>query len=111
MGLFQRLFGKKNKPPETAPTVVDSVTAEKTAVSEEWQELPFYVTADVPEKELVTVVATAIAAGDQPNSQFVVKKIQVKNPEAQLVSLIATSIAAGDQPDSQFIVKKIYQRK
>lgn len=111
MGLFQRLFGKKNTESATVSTDVTSEKTEKVDELADWQEVPFYVTADVPEKELVTVVATAIAAGDRPDSQFVVKNIQVKNPEAQLVSLIATSIAAGDQPDSQFTVKKIYKRK
>lgn len=113
MGLFQRLFGKKNTTPESAELPRAQAVTIKEPLEDElagWAEVPFYVGADVPEKELVTVIATAIAAGDRPESEFRVNKIQVKNPEAQLVSLIATAIAAGDRPEAELIVKKIYKR-
>lgn len=111
MGLFQRLFGKKNTMPEISeeqPSVLKQPVIEEELSG--WVEVPFYVDAPDVEKELVTVIATAIAAGDQPTSEFRVKKIQAKNPEAQLVSLIAAGIAAGDQPETRLAVKKIYKR-
>ncbi|OJG38594.1 hypothetical protein RV01_GL002380 [Enterococcus dispar] len=57
------------------------------------------------------MVATSIAANNQPESSFIVKKIMKKNQEAELVAVIAASIAAEMKPESEFVVKKIYQRK
>ncbi|MDH6365846.1 hypothetical protein M2139_002869, partial [Enterococcus sp. PF1-24] len=70
-----------------------------------------FIETDPAEYELVSVLATAIAAGDHPESEFVVKKIQQRNPEVRLVSIIAASLAAELSEDSQFVVKKIYQKK
>lgn len=113
MGLFQRLFGKKtieqNAVKEKQPATPKQ--SSPTAIAEEWQEVPFYLESEPQERELVAVIATAIAAGDAPESEFQVKRVLKKNPEAQLVAVIATAIAAGDAPASQFQVKKIYQKK
>lgn len=113
MGLFQRLFGKKTVASDTVnkkqPVAIKEPSPE-VAVSQ-WKEVPFYVESEASEQELVATIATAIAAGDAPESQFQVKKVLKKNPEAQLVATIATAIAAGDAPASQFQVKKIYQKK
>lgn len=108
MGLLDWLFGKKPEPPKASVTPM-AVPVEK--VDDSWEEVPFYIPNDDGENELVSVIATAIAAADQPKSQFTVKRIMKKNPEAQLVTLIATSILAGDAPETQVRVKKIYQKK
>ncbi|MDT2757301.1 hypothetical protein P7G51_07900 [Enterococcus asini] len=111
MGLFQRLFGKK--PAETEPEITRLTPTPAVAVEEyaDWEEVPFYVESEPSERELVALIATAIAAGEAPKSEFQVKKVLSKNPEAKKVALIATAIAAGDAPNSQFQVKKIYQKK
>ncbi|MDH6364677.1 hypothetical protein M2139_001747, partial [Enterococcus sp. PF1-24] len=41
-------------------------------ITTEWQELPAFIETDPAEYELVSVLATAIAAGDHPESEFVV---------------------------------------
>lgn len=105
MGFFQRLFGKSQDEKSSAVT-----TPIKNDL-DEWQALSGYIPASQEDYELVSVIATAIAAGDRPESQFVVKRILQRNPEALTVSLIASSIAAGDYPDSQFAVKSIYTKK
>lgn len=113
MGLFQRLFGKKNTAPvavnEKPPAKVEAALPK--AMDSSWQEVPFYLESEPEERELVAVIATAIAAGDAPESEFQVKRVLKKNPEAQLVATIVTAIAAGDAPASQFQVKKIYRKK
>lgn len=112
MGFWNRFFLKdKNKTKsyqekDSKKALPKTVEAQK----EQWEEIPFYLPTD-ENKELVSVVAASIAANDQPESSFVVKKISKKNQEAELVAVIATSIAAGMKPESQFVVKKIYQRK
>lgn len=108
MGLFERLFGKSHK---EASNETQSTETKIAPVDDQWQEVPAYVETDPENYQLVSVIATAIASGDQPESQFVVKKILERNPEAKLVSLIASSIAAGDHPDSQLVVKRIAKKK
>ncbi len=112
MGFFDRLFGKK--PSTTVTTESKSLVVEPTLVPDplaDYEEVPFYLPADVPEKELVSVIAAAVAAGAYPETEFAIKKLMVKNPEAQLVTLIAASIAAGDEPDKQLVVRSIYRKK
>lgn len=104
MGWFKSLFRKKQETPEPRGTV-------SSKSSDEWEDVPAYIDADPADYELVSVIATAIAAGDQPDSQFVVKKIYQRNPEAKEVSLIAASLAAGALTDSQFVVRRIRKRR
>ena len=72
-----------------------------------WKAVPAYIEASEEEYQLVSLIATAIAAGDQPKSQFVVKKVMQRNPEAKLVSIIASSLAAGLNEKSQFVIRRI----
>lgn len=108
MGLLDWLFGKKTQQPKTSAVSAASPVEE---VTDNWEEVPIYLPNDDGENELVSVVATAIAAAEGPESQFKIKKILKKNPEAQLVTLIATSILAGDAPQTQIRVNKIYRKK
>lgn len=92
----------------------EQVVAEDTTMAEKvtssWQEVPAYIETDPEKYELVSVIAAAIMAGEQKDSQFVVRRILERNPEAKLVSVISASIAAGDQADSQLIVRKIMKK-
>lgn len=105
MGFFQRLFGRSREPEEGH--VVTPVSNKLDG----WDPVPGFIPANKEDYELVSVIATAIAAGDYPDSQFKVTRIMQRNPEALTVSLIASSIAAGDYPDSQLAVKSIYTKK
>ena len=105
MGFFQRLFGK-SQDKET----VSRVSGVKKDL-DDWKPVPAYIPANQEDYSLVSLIATAIAAGDKPESQFVVKRVLQRNPEALKVSIIASSIAAGDYPDSQFAVKSIHTKK
>lgn len=105
MSLFKRLFGKKQE--ESQTIVTNEKQKDELSV---WRELPGYLPVDKDEYELVSVIATAIAAGDQPDSQFIVKRIVKRNPEVQIVSAIATAIAAGDQPNSHYRVTSIKEK-
>lgn len=105
MGFFQRLFNRSQP-------VVEEKQADKNDVSlEDWEPVPGYIPADASDAKHVSLIATAIASGDRPESEFVVKRIWQRNPEAVLVTLIASSIASGDGPDSQLTVKNIYRKK
>ncbi|BCA86731.1 hypothetical protein EsVE80_22540 [Enterococcus saigonensis] len=104
MGLWD--FFRQKKVEE--PVAVKDSTATKTEPL--WQEVPAYIETDSKNYELVSVIASAIMAGDKSDSQFVVKRILERNPEAELVSIISASIAAGEQEDSQLTVKKIMKK-
>nr|WP_319216557.1 hypothetical protein [uncultured Trichococcus sp.] len=108
MIFFKGFFGKKDtKEPESVP----SATVGASEPVNDLIEIPAFIPTDPNEYELVSVIATAIAAGDHPKSQFVVKNIMKRNPEAHLVSLISASLAAGTMPESKFVVRKISQVK
>lgn len=113
MGWFKNLFNKKQETPETktAHPTSDSVKSQADELKDEWEPVPAYIDAKPADYELVSVIATAIAAGNRPDSQFVVKNIYQRNPEAKDVSLIAASLAAGALEDSQFVVRSIHKKR
>ncbi|MFL4358869.1 hypothetical protein [Streptococcus uberis] len=106
MGLFQKLFRR-----DVDDSKDHLIKEEEIKEESSWEQLPAYIDADQADFQLVSLIASSIAAGDYPESQFVVKRILQRNPEVVNLSLIATSIASGDAPDSQFNVKAIYQKK
>lgn len=99
MGLLDIFFRRKQE-----PTVI-AVAAES-----EWEEVAAFEAADAGEYELISIITTAIAAGEHPDSRFVVKRILKRNPEVSLVALIAASVAAGNGMESRFSIKKISKK-
>lgn len=109
MGFFDRLF--KRTQITAAQSKKSMGETKKEAPEEIWSDLPFYIPAAAEDYSLVSVIATAIAAGDSPESEFVIKSIQQRNPEVKQVSLIAASIAAQEAENSSFVVKRIAKKK
>lgn len=101
---FRNLLGKKETPKEAPAVEVKTIPIDPNLTA-----VPAFLPADPEEYQLVSLIATAIAAGDQPTTKFVVKNIQKRNPEAKKVALIATSLAAFDRPEKRYQVKSIYQ--
>ena len=77
----------------------------------EWVPLPAYLPVDPKEHTAACVIASAIAAGDRPQSSFEVRRVSVANPEYQRVAIIATALAAGALASSAFTVKAIYTKR
>lgn len=100
---FRKLFNKQETP-EESPAVPEVKTVDPGLTA-----VPAFLPADPEEYQLVSLIATAIASGDQPKTKFVVKRIQKRNPEAKRVALIAASVAAFDQPEKKYQVKSIYK--
>lgn len=105
MGIFERLLGKR-KMAEKQPK-----NNENSDIESCWKPLPAFVSSDRNEHERVSLIATAIAAGDHPNSQFVVKRIMKRNPEIRLVSVIAASLTATTMSGNQLNVKRVAKKK
>ncbi|WP_165212488.1 hypothetical protein ACFSN5_10120 [Streptococcus tangpeifui] len=108
MGIFQRLFGKTSKAEPISAAKSDSL---ESSTGSDWELLPAFIPADPQDVERVSVIATAIAAGDRPDSKFLVKRVLQRNPEVKTISIIAASIAAGTKTDSQLSIKNIYKKK
>nr|WP_265459243.1 hypothetical protein [Enterococcus sp. HY326] len=109
MGIFSRLF-KKDEPID-AKEVVSAIESKVASPDDGYGALPAFIPTSPEEYQLVSVIATAIAAGENSDSQFVVKTILKRNPEARTVALIAASLAAEAAEDSQHIVKTIQKKK
>jgi len=112
MGFLKKLFVKKNTEytQETAPNY-SSTKEEILAVDLDWDTIPGFIDIEENEYELPAIISASIAAGDQPNSAFKIKRILKRNPEAHLVSLIAASLAASCYPESSFVIKSIKKEK
>ncbi|WP_348920366.1 hypothetical protein [Enterococcus rotai] len=107
MGLFERLFNKEKTEMKKDTPLLSPIEEEEN----EWQEIVGYLPVESAEYQFVSLIASAIAAGDQPESEFIIKRISKRNPEAQLVSVIATSIASADHAESQFVIRSIKEKK
>lgn len=75
-----------------------------------WEELPPYLPVDPREHREAVIIASAIAAGDHPESSVQVKRISMANPEYRRVACIATALGAGALEKSSFTVKRIYRK-
>ena len=110
MGLFSWLRGRGAPEATAAPS--RPAPAESKAPADEWGPLePFAGEPPQDEARLAGLIASAIAAGDRPDSKFVVRGVKAVNPEVRLVTVIASAIAAADRPDSEFVVKRVSRRK
>ena len=91
------------------------VVAEKPSFKDEPKEegivIPEFFEVDPNEKELVTVIASSILAGDKSDSSWRLKKILLRNDEKAIVTVIASAILAGDKPESTFRVRSIVRTK
>lgn len=104
MGIFSRLFKKD------AHDIVEPETSGTLQQGSDWEKIPGYIPADEQDYEMVSVIATALAAEHYPDSQFVVKNIQQRNPEVLEMSVIAASLAS-IASDGHMVVKSIYKKK
>ena len=108
--------GQKNRAPSGASASKETTAGEQPSLgnptpSSEWELVPAYLPADPREHTAACVIASAIAAGDRPESTFTIRRVSVANPEYQRVAVIATALAAGALATSAFSVKTIYKKK
>lgn len=109
MGLLANLFKKKSTNDDV--NLITHEEPDKRSVSDEWKAVPGFIPTSPDEYVKVSLIASSIAIGDYPNSEFIVKKIYKRNPEVQTVSIIAASLASdyvGD--DRQVRVTNIYKK-
>ena len=109
MSLFD-WFRKKEKGQQTTEPVEATYEqkndSDRSMISEA-KGLAFFVPVSEEEKELVSVIASAIAAGDHPDSKISVKNVMAVDTEKEIVAVIAAALAAEDYPNSHFHLKSI----
>ena len=123
MGLFGRLFGRYAGPNDSSAAASPAAAgasacaaspvsgdAEQSAPGEGWVEVPAFLDMEEgEERTLVSVIASAIAAGDNPTSEVEIRRVGRENPEYRRASLIAAAIAAADRADSSFRCVGVYR--
>lgn len=108
MGLLSNFFKKKSV---DDAKINSNESKLDNGIPEEWKTVPEYIETDSSEYLKVSLIASAIASGDYPESEFVVKKIYKRNPEAKIVSIIAASLATDYvSENSQIQIKGIYKK-
>lgn len=110
-GGAQSSTGAAPSPASTKPAPEPAAATVRPDADDSWELLPAYLPVDAREHAHACVIASAIAAGDHPTSEFCIKRVLVANPEHRTVSIIATALAAGALPESSFTVKNIYKMK
>lgn len=110
-GGAQSNAGAAPSPANTEPAPEPAATPARPDADDSWVLLPAYLPVDAREHAHACVIASAIAAGDHPTSEFRIKRVLVANPEHRTVSIIATALAAGALEQSSFTVKNIYKMK
>lgn len=106
MSLFDRWFKKTATAALQEKTSSSEMVNESTVVEPE-RVVPTYLPSE--KDPLVAAIATGIAAGDKPSSEFRVTRMWRRNPEARRVALIATSVVASVEGQS-FVVSKIVKK-
>lgn len=109
MSLFDWFRKKKNGQQATNPAGVTDEQKNDSArpMINEANGLAFFVPVSEAEKELVSVIAAAIAAGDHPDSKIRVKNVMAVDTEKEIVAAIAAALAAEGYPNSHFRLKSI----
>lgn len=110
-----RLFGRGDAE-ECAPAsgqAAESLSRTSPAPEPEssWEELEAYVPVDPDEHRAAVVIASAIAAGANPETSLEVRSVKIANPEYQRVACIASAIAAGALESSSFKITRICKMK
>jgi hypothetical protein len=109
MSLFGWFQKKENRQQTTNPVEAayeQKNDPDRSEISEA-NRLVFLVPVSEEEKELVSVIASAIAAGDHPDSKIRVKNVMAVDAEKEIVAVIAAALAAEDYPNSHFHLKSI----
>ncbi len=110
MGFFSRLRGKSKAQDSEKPGGIhpqESAKLPSEPKLNEIEEVNFYRPITSEEKELVSVISTSIAAGDNPNSKFRIVDIQAVDTDKEIAAAIVAAFAANNNPNSHFVLKSI----
>lgn len=111
MGLFdwfrkssQKVTSTYSGKDETV-THADAQNLPKAAVVK--RDIDFTLPIDEEEKEIVSVIVSAIAAEHYTGKQFRIKEISRIDTDKEIAAAIVGTIAANEKPNSNFVLRKI----
>jgi hypothetical protein len=110
MGLFFRKKQNVEAPIRTENVNVEGHADTDTDTNETWENIPAWIDADKEEVEIVSVIAAAVAAGNQSESELTVKKVWQRNPEVELLSVIAAALTTVTV-ENELSIKSISKRR
>lgn len=104
MSFFSRLFSaKKHFEQKTDPAFNEAPPPAVHPLEEdEYVKAGLTRTITEEERELVSVIASAIMAGDRPHSQFRIQSVIGIDEDKEAAAVIAAAIAARDYPHAAF---------
>lgn len=114
MNFLKKLFTKSDQKNQKAiPPIASAPFAplkmKPTEVEDDYIRLGIAYPASAEEKELVSVITSAIMAGDNPDTNVKVKNVYAIDEDKEVAAVMACAIAADDQPSSSFKLKSITQ--
>lgn len=105
MGLFD-LFRRKTQ--EALPEACEADITDPVGVH---PRVDFTMEVSEEEKETVSVVASAIAAGSWPDSTFRIRSIRGIDTGREMAAAIVSAVMAGERPDSRFRLVSVTEVK
>ena len=87
MSLFSNIFGRQSEKHQKEDSANGARINEALNVNNPLVEIDKFIPVELAvEKNRVGIIATAVAAGSQPDSQFIIKRIRKLNPEFKRVT-------------------------
>lgn len=105
MGFFD-IFRKKAEP-KVQEAENKSLNINTNSVPKHNLDVDMTLEVTEEEKELVSVIASAIASGDNPDSSFRIKSIKRIDVDKEIAAAIVAAVAAGDNPNASFRLRSI----
>lgn len=113
MGFFKKLFsssktiGEKNALNRGIPAASAAPAPPVNVPEDDYSRLGLTVPIADSEKELVSVIASAVLAGDNPNAKIRVKSVVGINTEKEIAGIVACAVASGANPNSKYRIVSI----
>ncbi|SHJ32578.1 hypothetical protein [Lutispora thermophila] len=106
MSFFRRFFSANKHIEQKTETALKEILPHEVQVTEDEEDECVRVgltrTITDEEREIVSLIASAIMAGDRPFSQFRIKSVIGIDEDKEAAVVIAAAIAAKDYPNAAF---------
>jgi|GEM_PF-2545459 len=102
MGWFNNLFSKSTKDESHKQKEELTQVTPQEVVTDIYTRLGLTCEMNAEERELVTVIASAIMAGSQTDTTLKIKQVVKIDKQKEIAAVIAAAIAAQNFPESTF---------
>ena len=114
MNFLKKIFSKSNKstaqtPGVQKPNQLPMNGNEQDPFRDDYVRLGIAKPAGQEEKELVSIITSAIMAGDNPDTHFKIKNVYAIDENKEVAAVVAAAVAAGDKPNSHIRLKSVVE--